>query len=158
MIGGGEEIDHYRRLGVARHASAGEIRSAYRRLARQHHPDLNPRPDGAERFAALANAYEILNDPGARARYDHTLARQAPIGPSAATRDSPRPADQPITLRGILELSPHEAEHATRAPLILTDPSGQQIALPAGIGHGDEITLPYHGRAMRLKVRVHGRT
>src|ERR1700740_817067 len=109
MTGAGEEIAHYQRLGVARHASAGEIRRAYRRLARQHHPDLNPRPDGAERVAALAHAYEILNDPAARARYDHTPARQAPIGPSAATRDSPRPADQPITLRGILELSPHEA-------------------------------------------------
>jgi hypothetical protein len=46
----------------------------------------------------------------------------------------------------------------TRSPLILTDPSGQKIALPAGIGHGDEITLLYHGRAALLKVRVRGRS
>lgn len=160
-MGGGGEIDHYRRLGVSRDASAGEIRRAYRRLARRHHPDLNPRPEGAERFAALAHAYEILNDPAARTRYDHTLASQVPIGPSVATRHtprSPRPAHPPITLQGILELSPHEAEHVTRSPLILTDPSGQKIALPAGIGHGDEITLRYHGRAALLRVRVHGRT
>jgi hypothetical protein len=160
MIGGGE-IDHYRRLGVSRDASAAEIRRAYRRLARRHHPDVNPRPDGAERFAALAHAYEILNDPAARTRYDHALVGHVPIGrpsaPRAASR-SPRPVDQPTTLRGILELSPREAEHATRFPLILTDPSGRKIPLPAGIGHGDEITLLYHGHVALLEVRVRART
>jgi curved DNA-binding protein CbpA len=154
------KLDHYRLLGVAHDASAREIRRAYRRLARQHHPDLNPRADGAERFAAFAHAYEILNDPAARARYDDTLAPRVPIARPAATRDTPRspqPADQPIALWGILELSPHEAEHLTRSPLSLTDPSGQTIALPAGIAHGDEITLLYHRRAVLLKVRVRGR-
>jgi curved DNA-binding protein CbpA len=160
MMGAGGEIDHYRLLGVSRDASAGEIRRAYRRLARRHHPDLNPRPDGAERFAALAHAYEILNDPAARARYDHTLTPRAPIARPAAraTPSSPQPADQPIARWGILELSPHEAEHLARSPLSLTNPSGQTIALPAGIGHGDHITLLYHGHAVLLKVRVRGRS
>ena len=149
-------LDHYWLLGVSRDASARDIRVAYRRLARQHHPDLNPRPDGTERFAALAHAYETLNDPDARARYNHTLARPVATGRPAATRDTtrrPRPANQPVARRGILELSPREAEHLTRAALILTDPSGQQIALPAGIGHGDEITLLYQRRRVLLKVR-----
>ena len=149
-------LDHYRLLGVARNASARDIRRAYRRLARRHHPDLNPRPDGAERFAALAHAYEILNDPAARARYDDSLAPRGPIA-RPATCDTPR-APRPIALSGILELSPEEAEHLTRSPLILTDPSGQTIALPTGIGHGDELTLLYDGRVVLLKVRVRGRS
>src|SRR5215218_2942405 len=158
-MGAGGKLDHYGLLGVSRDASAHEIRRAYRHLARQHHPDLNPRPDGAERFAALAHAYEILNDPAARARYDNTLASRVPIARPAATGNTPRPADQPIARCGILELSAHEAEHLTRYPLSLTDPSGQTITLPAGIGHGDEIALLYHRRAAALlKVRVRGRT
>jgi curved DNA-binding protein CbpA len=161
MMGGRGELDHYRLLGVSRDASAREIRRAYRRLARQHHPDLNPRPDGAERFAALAHAYEILNDPAERARYDDTLAPRVAIARPTATRDTPRsppPADRPIARWGILELSPHEAEHLTRSPLSLTDPSGQTIALPAGIRHGDKITVLHHGRAVLLKVRLRGRS
>ena len=160
-MGRGGKLDDYGLLGVSRDASAREIRRAYRRLARQHHPDLNPRPDGAERFAALAHAYEVLNDPAERARYDHTLAPRAPIARPAATGHalrSPRPADQPIARCVILELAPHEAEHLASFPLILSDPSGEKIAVPAGNGHGDEITLRYHGRAVVLKVRARGRS
>ena len=72
------DFDPYRVLGVGHDASLLEIRRAYRRLARRQHPDLNSRPDGAERFAALTEAYELLNDSAARARYDHAArARDA---------------------------------------------------------------------------------
>jgi DnaJ-class molecular chaperone len=63
--------DHYSLLGVARDASPSTIRSAYRRLAREHHPDKNPGDPGAERrFQALAEAYAVLSDPERRRRYD----------------------------------------------------------------------------------------
>ena len=55
--------DYYQVLGISRNASTPELRRAYRRLARQHHPDRNPEPDGPERFRALAEAYAVLNDP-----------------------------------------------------------------------------------------------
>ena len=63
--------DPYDVLGVARDASQTAIRAAYRKLAKTHHPDLNPgKPESAERFKTIGTAYEILSDPEKRARYD----------------------------------------------------------------------------------------
>jgi DnaJ-class molecular chaperone len=58
-------------LGVKRDASADEIRKAYRKLAKQYHPDLNPGKPAAEaKFKAISAAYDLLSDPEKRARYD----------------------------------------------------------------------------------------
>ena len=64
--------DLYRLLGLNRAASQSEIKSAYRRLARQYHPDVNPDPSAAREFAHLTEAYHILMDPSRRAEYDRT--------------------------------------------------------------------------------------
>lgn len=64
------KVDHYAVLGVPRDASAEEIRSAYRKLARQHHPDVSAAPEAAERFKEISQAYQILSDPEKRQRYD----------------------------------------------------------------------------------------
>lgn len=64
-------IDYYRILKVSPRASAAEIKSAYRRLARKIHPDLNNGSEHAARdFAQIAKAYQILNNPADRAHYD----------------------------------------------------------------------------------------
>ncbi len=61
----------YEVLGVKPEASAQEIRKAYRKLAKEFHPDLNPGKSGAEdRFKAISAAYQLLSDPEKRARYD----------------------------------------------------------------------------------------
>ncbi len=63
--------DYYDVLGVAKDAAAGEIKKAYKKLALANHPDRNPGDDEAiERFKEAAEAYEVLNDPDKRARYD----------------------------------------------------------------------------------------
>lgn len=63
--------DYYEILGVARDADNGQLKSAYRKLALQYHPDRNPsNPQAAERFREASEAYAILSDPEKRARYD----------------------------------------------------------------------------------------
>jgi hypothetical protein len=139
--------DHYRVLGVPVDASAREIRRAYRRLARQHHPDQNPKPDGPERFHLVAQAYAVLNDPARRARYDHSIQRPA-------RRDPPRATPNVLTRCGVLELSAREARLAATMPLTLTTVNGTTIVLPAGLADGDQITIAApEGRAV-LTVRV----
>jgi curved DNA-binding protein len=62
--------DYYDVLGVSRTASQEEIRRAYRRLARQSHPDVNKEPDAENRFKEISEAYDVLGDGEKRAAYD----------------------------------------------------------------------------------------
>ena len=78
--------DPYKILGVAKDASAEDIRKAYRKLAKKHHPDLNPGNKAAEeRFKAVSTANELLSDTEKRARYD-----RGEIDESGAEKPPPR--------------------------------------------------------------------
>lgn len=82
-------VDYYKILGVKRTASAAEIKSAYRRLARKSHPDVNGGAESAAReFALLALAYRTLSDPQERAFYD-TKRKQQSGGGSVLHSDNP---------------------------------------------------------------------
>src|ERR1051325_3263174 len=63
--------DYYAELGVSRTSTDDQIKAAYRKLARKHHPDLNPGDKAAEeRFKELQQAYDVLSNPETRQLYD----------------------------------------------------------------------------------------
>jgi molecular chaperone DnaJ len=76
--------DYYGTLGVRREADADEIKKAYRRLARELHPDVNPDPQTQERFKEITQAYEVLSDPEKRQMYDLGADPFAPGGGAGA--------------------------------------------------------------------------
>lgn len=70
--------DHYEVLGLTRDASDEQIKKAYRKLARELHPDVNPSADAQEKFKLVTHAYEVLSDSEARRQYD--MGGQDPFG------------------------------------------------------------------------------
>lgn len=107
-------VDHYAILGVKRDATPDEIKLAYRRLARELHPDRNPNPEAAERFKQVAHAYEVLSDQKSREELDRGLSfepqgedsgftvfvfypEQMPDAPKPERPSKPRPEGWPYT-------------------------------------------------------------
>lgn len=62
--------DYYEILGVSKSASEAELKSAYRKLARSHHPDIDKTAGAADKFKEISEAYQVLSDPGKRKTYD----------------------------------------------------------------------------------------
>ncbi|MBV9601239.1 MAG: J domain-containing protein [Chloroflexi bacterium] len=107
-------IDLYELLEVSPRASEQVIQAAYRVLARQNHPDVNPELSGAaaeRRIRALNAAYQVLSDSRARARYDHERS---------AARRVERMTGAERTSRTVAEVNGHVSGHASRARALST--------------------------------------
>src|ERR1700761_8758467 len=97
--------DYYKTLGVDRKASADEIKKAFRKLARLHHPDVaKGKKAGEAKFKEINEAYEVLGDPVNRKKYDELgenwNAQSAPPPPNGYARQAPGGAEQEFHFEG----------------------------------------------------------
>lgn len=93
-------IDYYKILGLEKNATEGDIKKAYRRLARKHHPDLNPNDNEADKkFQQINEANEVLSDPEKRKKYDQYGAnwKQAEQFEQAGRQTQQRSSQNPFT-------------------------------------------------------------
>ena len=155
--------DYYQIMGIPRDALPKDIKTAYRRLARKYHPDLNKEPKAEEQFKALGEAYEVLKDPVKRKAYDqggreehafHQQTRHAPSGGYAfqegmneginsdlfeslfgggRARRTPRPG---ADAQGTLHVSLQEAYHGTVKSIDLPAPGAKPLRLNVNIPAG----------------------
>lgn len=108
--GVGPARDYYAELGVSASASFEEVRAAYRRLAREHHPDVNSSAEAALRMRRINEAWEVLRDPVRRAEYD----RSRPVG--AARAFSGARAGRPAAGSGRPRARPGAAGRSAQRP------------------------------------------
>lgn len=159
--------DYYKVLGVSREASAEEIRKAYKKLARQYHPDVRPDDKAAaEKFKEIQEAYSVLGDPEKRQQYDRYGAafQQARTGPGGYTYTwTGEPGAGPIDLKdlfGGIDLGDlfgfgsrqTRAHRSIRGQDITSD-----ITVPfhvACLGGKHEIQIYRDGKTERLEVNI----
>jgi curved DNA-binding protein len=175
--------DYYEALGVDRNASEEEIRRAYRRLARENHPDINKDPGAEDRFKEISEAYEVLRDPEKRAQYDRggrAASDGAGFRPGGGYEDvrvdfggedvgdifesvfgrrrggfGQRAAAPPSDQEAELELSLEEAARGGRRRISLADGRSYDVNIPAGVRDGQRIRLAGEGdRGGDLFLRV----
>ncbi|EPR64545.1 DnaJ domain-containing protein [Toxoplasma gondii RUB] len=107
-----EKSNHYVTLGVSRTAPASTIRSAYLRLAKQYHPDLNVSASSTEKFKRIQEAYAVLRDAEKRADYDATLPRS--VGGEGGYASGRRHGFRGAEWRGEREFDQHFREQVER--------------------------------------------
>ena len=94
-----EKRDYYEVLGIGKNATDAEIKSAYRKLAKKYHPDLNPGDkDAEEKFKEVNEANDVLSDPNKRKRYDQfgfAATSSAIFSAAALAASAARPAPTP---------------------------------------------------------------
>ena len=153
------EINHYATLGLDRPCTSGQIRAAYRRLAKEHHPDLN-HDDAAARegIQAVNAAYEILRDPGRRLDHDRELDGGKASAPVWQAGKFQRVIVQDVNLRIEDFLRGTEKEVRVNDPANPHGPETYRLVVPAETAPGSRFRLPrsapFAGGFVQLRVRV----
>ncbi len=153
------EPDHYATLGLDRRCTAAQIRSAYRLLAKRHHPDLNPGSSEAlARSQELNAAHEILSDPARRRAYDRDLDARDTSAPPARTAKLERNIAQDVHLRIEELLRGVSLEVQVKDP---ANPHGAEtypLTVPPETAPGARFRLPraepFAGGHVEVRVRV----
>jgi curved DNA-binding protein len=148
------EPDHYATLGLDRGCTDTQIRSAYRLLAKQHHPDVNPGSAAAmAQTQALNAAYEILGDPAQRQAYDGQLPPRQ--------QDRPRPGKIQRNLMQEAQLRIEELLRGTTLQVRVNDPAQQngaesyELLVPPETAPGTRFRIARNaGGFVTVKVRV----
>lgn len=153
------DINHYATLGLDRRCTAAQIRAAYRSLARQHHPDLNPDSTAAvTRTQQLNAAYKILSSPHLRRAYDRELDPSKKMAASARAEKIQRNLSQDVNLRLEDFLRGATREVRVKDP---ANPDGTEVyelIVPPGTAPGTRFRLPragvFAGGFVQLRVKA----
>jgi curved DNA-binding protein len=154
-----EYKDYYKVLGVSKQATAQEIKSAYRSLARKHHPDLHPGDKKSEeRFKEINEAHEVLGDPGKRKKYDELganweeILRNREYASQYAAPGAHWQGTDAFDLNDFFETFFGGGESV----------AGRRRGARARSGRGDDLVSPveltleeaYHGTSRRLQIET----
>lgn len=163
--------DYYDILGVAKGASADQIKSAYRSLARKLHPDVNKAADAAAKFAEIQEAYDVLSDPAKRRHYDQRGHAQpepndsgphyswSNVGQRGASGGSPVGAEDLSEMFEVLFGGGGQRTRARKSRAARADPPPTELDLPitfmtAAKGGSESIRLERDGQTQTVEVRV----
>jgi curved DNA-binding protein len=152
------ETNHYATLGLDRSCTVAQIRAAYRLLAKQHHPDLNPNlPAAVRRTQELNAAYETLSDQERRSAYDRELdTPKRSAAPRRAGRTE-RNISQDVNLRIEDFLRGTTREVRVNDPANPLEPEVYQLIVPSDTAPGTRFRLPraepFAGGFVQLRVR-----
>lgn len=146
-------LDYYETLGVRAHATPDEIAQAYRRLAREVHPDTHPEDAFAEeRFKRLGEAHDVLSDPARRRLYDRVRERSGGGDERNHSGHQTRGNRPPGPRRGrdvvvTVTLSPGETMYGGTLSVAVPGRGEVQIAVPPPVRAGARFRLPGLGKS-----------
>jgi DnaJ-class molecular chaperone len=151
--------DHYAVLGLDRRCTAAQVRSAYRLLAKRHHPDVNPRTSETEvRFREVTTAYETLCDPSRRRAYDRELEAREEVRPP------PRAAKVDRSIRQDARLRIEDFLRGTELEVWVKDPANPEgaevycLTVPPGTAPGTRMRIPrnapFEGGFVQVRLKA----
>ena len=152
-----DEPDHYATLGLDRRCTTAQIRTAYRLLAKRHHPDLNPdSSEAVARSQELNAAHETLSDPARRRAYDRELDASVPPPPRAAKIERHISQDAYLRIEDFIRGASLDVR--VKDPANPKGPETYELIVPPGTAPGARFRLPrgepFAGGFVQVRVRA----